>query len=125
MDTPSTAPKLYVDDNLARQKSLDIAIELVKQQVTLASVLVGLGLTFANNFRNTPTEIILKISLICLIFSFVAGVLAISIISSVVAKNKKGSEVTQHKTVRPLGIFQGIMFVSGVVAMALSVIFVI
>lgn len=119
MDISHPSKKLYEDDSEAERKSLDVAIELVKQQITLASVLVGLALTFSNNYKNAPTEAILKLSILCLVLSFVAGIMAISIISSVIARNKR--DITKHRTVRPLGVLQGIAFVSGVLLMALSV----
>ena len=41
--------KLYSNDEDAERKSIDIALELIKQQITLVSVIVGIAINFTED----------------------------------------------------------------------------
>lgn len=108
---------LYEDQDKANQKSLDITLELVKQQITLSSVLIGLSLAFASN---KSLEALLGVSILLFILSIICGVLLISTISTKVRKNSI-EVITSIPSIKKLGMIQGFAFISGLITMALSI----
>ncbi|MBV9389004.1 MAG: hypothetical protein JOZ78_21520 [Chroococcidiopsidaceae cyanobacterium CP_BM_ER_R8_30] len=118
---------LFSDAQEAKKKSLDLTIELVKQQITLASVIVGFAVNFSRGGlpSNIASNIILinifKASIASLTLSFLCGVITISLISVGVRKNQVDS-VLRIKRVGSLGIIQGFLFVCGVILLAVFII---
>lgn len=105
----------------ANQKGLEVAIDLVKQQVTLASVLIGFALAFTR-VDDLSNILMLKSAVLGLVISFVSGILALSIIATTIRRNRPGI-VVARPTIQLFAIVQGLSFVTGVSLIALFVIF--
>ena len=103
------------------EKRLDIAIEAVKQQITLATAIIGASLAFSNQLSGAKQGKIwnlLPIAFAPLTVSIICGVLALMSISYYL--NKEGDPLSQ-KGVQKLGIFQNAAFLISIVLMVLIV----
>lgn len=122
-DSATGETPLFDEPNKAAQKSLDIKIELIKQQITWSFVIIGAAITIISNLNKCASSDLgsdlLKDVIICMTISFLSGIFALSIVSSSVSRNRNPSKIF---TVNLFGTIQGIFFVSGVILIALELV---
>ena len=116
----SKAKNLFETADEANRKSIDITLDFVKHQITLSALLISLSIAFTNGAQNS-FELLLKVAVGLLIFSFICGFFLMSLVSRGVSQN--WTYVMEQAKVRILGTLQGFLFVSGVVCMAFSILF--
>jgi hypothetical protein len=103
----------------ALKKSIDLTIELVKQQITLSAVLIGFALAFTR-LDSSINASILKSGVLLLTLSFVAGIFCISILSTRVGRQMPGN-ILNLNSIRFLGVMQGLSFVAGVIFLSVFI----
>lgn len=120
----STTEKFYDSDAEAKKESLKISLELIKQQITLATVVVGLSTRFDMDSPSVSSVeiLVLKAGVFFMVVSFLSGVFALSSIAYAVRKNKS-SNIVKQPNIEKLSICQGFFFVSGVVFLSIFVLF--
>lgn len=120
----SSHESFYGSDLEARREGLKIALELIKQQITLATIVVGLSIRFDSKSTSVNIQdiVVLKIGIALMVVSFILGIFALSSIAYAVRKNRS-NDIVQQKNVKRFSVGQGLFFVSGVISLSVFVIF--
>lgn len=112
------------DRNMNREeKRLDLAVEAVKQQITLATAIIGASLAFSSQLsgaRQGRIWNLLPIAFAPLAVSIVCGVLALMSIAFYLSKQ---GDPLEKRSVRQLGVVQNLGFLLAIVLMVFIVSF--
>lgn len=99
-------------------KSFEFATDLTKQLITLATLLVGISITFFEKFAIISGKWVLIASWILLFFSIISGVFALMAITGTLNKITDSNSEKQYsiyeKNIRILSITQIFAFLIGV-----------
>lgn len=104
-----------------QEKRLDLAVESVKQQITLATAVIGASLAFSGQLKGVSQGKVwdlLPIAFAPLAFSIVCGVLLLMSISFYLGTE---ADPLQQSTVRKLGVAQNAAFILSVILMVIVI----
>jgi hypothetical protein len=99
------------------EKGLDLTTEVVKQQITLSSVILGAGLAFADKVQVPPRD--LAFGLAPFFIAIIFGVLALMAISFHLSKDQ--SNPIASSKVQWFGVLQNVFFVFGILALLILI----
>jgi hypothetical protein len=103
------------------EKRLDIAVESVKQQITLATAIIGASLAFSGQLTEVKKGKIwalLPLAFTPLALSIICGILLLMSISFYLGTDQ---DPLQQKLVRRLGILQNATFIISIILMVIVI----